>query len=204
MRRSLATIGALGLIASVFGFGGSAAAADPAKDELKVSPNVVISEVKPQGSDGAEDEFIELSNASLEDSVDISGWRLVTCSATGAEVTAFTFPAGTFLEPQGENESHYLVAGPDYSGAVSPDDQIELGIERTGGVMLRSQYNARVDGLGYSSTAGACVEGPAAARLPQTNTTDLSSQRNQEYKDTDQNKTDFGQILQSPQNQESV
>lgn len=203
MRRSLAAIGAFALIAGAFGFGGSAAAADP-KNEVKISPNVVISELKPQGTDGAQDEFIELSNASLEESVNISGWRLITCSSTGAEVTAFTFPAGTFLEPQGETESHYLVAGPDYSGAVAPDDQVSLDVSRTGGAMLRNQFNARVDGIGYSASAGSCVEGPSAARVPNSNPLDLSSQRNQEYKDTDQNRTDYGLILQSPQNQESV
>lgn len=203
MRRSLAAVGAFGLIAGVFGFGGYAAAADPL-DEVRISPDVVISEVKPQGSDGAQDEFIELTNASLDDAVDISGYRLITCSSTGSEVTVFTFPAGTFLEPQGESESHYLVAGPDYSGAVAPDDQVALDVSRTGGVMLRNEYNARVDGIGYSASAGSCVEGPSAERVPNSNPTDLSSQRNQEFKDTDQNRTDYGQILQSPQNQESV
>lgn len=80
------------------------------------SVNVIISEFRFRGPQGANDEFIELYNAS-DSSVSVcasdgsTGWTIATRSADGAAVVLATVPNGTGIPARG----HYLVVGSSYS-----------------------------------------------------------------------------------------
>ncbi|MGH8794572.1 MAG: lamin tail domain-containing protein, partial [Stackebrandtia sp.] len=178
--KRLAVLGAMGLFAGVFSVTGSGpASADEDEAGGQESVDVVISEVKTQGAGGSTDEFVEIANRNMEDDVSIGGWQLIRCSSGGSENVLFTFPAGTTLERLGTEGSHYLVAGQGYTGPVEADTQIPVNIARNGGVMLKNTSSLRVDGVAFSSGAGACLEGSSANPASNNNPNNLSAQRNQ-------------------------
>ncbi len=65
--------------------------------------DVTISELRFRGPSGGNDEFVELQNTSAA-AVNIGGWQLIGCSATGPTGTRATVPDGTVLPAAG----HYL------------------------------------------------------------------------------------------------
>src|ERR1041385_8642099 len=83
-----------------------------------VSTNVVISEFRVRGPNGAADEFIELYNLSGAP-VAIGGWKIRGSNTLAGAATRAPITAGTVIQPG----CHYLLtnsstSGGPYSGAV--------------------------------------------------------------------------------------
>src|SRR5215210_3835896 len=101
-----------------------------------VSTNVVISEFRVRGPNGAADEFVELYNLSGAP-VAIGGWKLKGSNGTGGTSDRATITAGTVIQPS----CHYLLinssaSGGPYSGAVPGDQSFTVGIADDGGIGL--------------------------------------------------------------------
>jgi hypothetical protein len=128
---------ALLVLASLFGaaVGGMTVRAAPIFDVGQT--DIVISEFRTRGPNGANDEFVEIFNPTST-AIDISNWKINGSNNTGGIVTRFTIPAGTTLQP-GE---HFLIAdstAPGYNGAVTPDGFYGTSIADNGGIALTSR-----------------------------------------------------------------
>lgn len=97
---------------------------------------VVISEFRPQGPNGGNDEFVEMKNTTAA-AIDISGWKLVGCAATsGNPSNRATVAAGTTL-PAGARFLFTNTASGGYSGSVPGDATYGTGISNSTGSGLR-------------------------------------------------------------------
>jgi len=118
---------------------------------------LAINEVQTAGSSGATDEFVEIYNPGTN-AVDMSGWRLMYRSATGATETKLwssnlVISAGGYL----------LVTGAAYSGSAPSDGGLSSGLAATGGAVgLRNPVNELVDSVGWGTATNVFVEGTAA------------------------------------------
>lgn len=120
---------------------------------------VRIDELAAAGPEGSGDDFVELRNPGTRD-VDISGWKLYRCTATGAMMPAslqIQFARGQILAA-GER---LLVAGPGYVGAVRPDARMGTSLaDAVSGVALVTRDGRRGDGVTLSEHADtACQSG---------------------------------------------
>src|SRR5215213_4342830 len=169
-----------------------------------VSTNVVISEFRVRGPNGAADEFVELYNLSGAP-VAIGGWKIKGSNSSGTVSDRATIAAGTTIQPG----CHYLVtnsslSGGPYSGGAPGDQTFTVGITDDGGIALTLPDNTIVDQVGMS-TGSAFKEG-----TPLTNLGTSNLSRGYERKpggalgsgtDTDNNVNDFQLITPSdPQN----
>jgi hypothetical protein len=128
------------IILIVFVFGGAflLVSREPAR---AISSTIVISEFRTRGPGGAADDFIELFNRS-DENINIGGWQvraLQTRSTNSATVTIFN---GVVLYPG----SNYLIGGPGYSGAVTPDQGF-AGMPDNVGIGLLTPNGAVVDAV---------------------------------------------------------
>jgi hypothetical protein len=159
--------------------------------------NLVISEFRSRGPNGASDEFVEIFNPTGQ-TISLSGWTLKSISNTGSFTTRYTFPGGAQLQPG----QHYLVAASG-SSVASPDGFLtSAGIADDGGVALFFSDGVTViDRVGMSAAA---AEGTPLAAM--SGNSDQSYERkpgggNGNCQDTDDNASDFTLISPSlPQN----
>jgi hypothetical protein len=156
-----------------------------------------VNELSTGTTVAASDEFVEVVNAGTA-AVDISGWRLVYRSATGAtDVALAIVSAGTAIPAGG----HYLFGGSGYVGAAVPDQSFSTGLAAAGGgVGLRKPDGTLVDSVGYGSATNAFVEGAAAAAPPAADPPGKSAARLPDGKDTNDNSVDFAVITATPRN----
>ncbi len=108
-------------------------------------PRIVISEFRPSGPGGGDDEFVELFNAGAV-AEDLTGWRLHITSALDFDF--YTFPAVTLLPGQ-----HYLVTHPFSPQAGFADDTwggLTYGTA-FGDVQVLTPTGTQVDALHYGS-----------------------------------------------------
>jgi hypothetical protein len=105
--------------------------------------NVVISEFRTRGPGGANDEFVEIYNPTLN-AVDISGWVLGASNSSGTTQNRATIPAATLLR----SGQYYLIAHNDYTGTVSPNLRYGTSISDDGGVALLNSTGDIVDEVG--------------------------------------------------------
>lgn len=78
--------------------------------------HIVISEIQASGTNGANDEFVELYNPT-NIAVNLNGWRLTKKNSSGAQTTLVLNLSGT-LAPHG----YFLIGhSASYSGSVIPD-----------------------------------------------------------------------------------
>jgi endonuclease G len=169
-----------------------------------VSTNVVISEFRVRGPNGAADEFIELYNLSASP-VAIGGWKIRGSNATAGVSDRATITAGTILQPR----RHYLItnsstSGGPYSGSVPGNQTFTVGITDDGGIALTLPDNTVVDQVGMSA-GSAFKEGTPLANLGTSNLNRGYERKpggaNGSTTDTDNNATDFQLITPSdPQN----
>lgn len=170
-------------------------------------PGIVISEFRFRGPAGANDEFIELYNASPAP-VNAGGWlvRVSNNNLTPTVVTRATIPANTIINPG----CFYLVANTSssggYTGGVAPNLSYVLGFGDEGGVGLTLPNTTTiVDQVGHGAN-GAFGEG---TRLPVllTNVNRGVERRpggSAGHADTNDNATDFREITPgNPQNASS-
>lgn len=123
------------------------------------SDAVRIDELAAAGPGGSADDFVELRNTTGRD-IDISGWKLYRCTATGAMTPAslqIEFAQGRTLE----GGERLLVGGPGYVGAAEPDVRTTTSLaDAVSGVALVTDEGRRVDGVTLSEHADtACQSG---------------------------------------------
>ena len=161
---------------------------------------LIISEFRLSGPNGADDEFIELYNTTsaplLVQAADGSGGLGVAASDG---TTRCTVPNGTSIPAHG----HYLCANSSASVAVDPDNVYATGIPDNAGIALfnnatgGSSYNLanRLDAVGSTSEANTLYKEGAGYPALTANTLDYSFFRDLRPaglpKDTDNNAVDF-------------
>ena len=124
---------------------------------LTVEPGVgqlLISEFRTRGPNGASDEFIELYNPTLS-TVTIGGLKIRASNSTGSVSDRITIPAATTLL----SGRHYLVANntanTGYGGAVAANQTYATGIADDGGIGITGSNGATIiDSVGMSSGSG--------------------------------------------------
>jgi hypothetical protein len=120
---------------------------------------VRIDELAAAGPEGSADDFVELRNTGTRD-IDISGWRLYRCTATGAmtpESLQIEFARDQILAA-GER---LLIAGPGYVGVLEPVARTRTSLaDAVSGVALVTADGRREDGVSLSEHADtACQTG---------------------------------------------
>jgi uncharacterized repeat protein (TIGR01451 family) len=133
---------------------------------LTVEPGVhelVISEFRTRGPNGAADEFVELYNPS-RDTLNIGGLRLRAANGSGTVSDRVTITAGKTLD----SGCHYLIANSStggFSGSASPDQSYATGVTDDGGLAITGSNGTRIiDAVGMSS-GSAYKEGAPLAPL---------------------------------------
>lgn len=158
---------------------------------------VLISEFRTRGPNGADDEFIEIYNPTTS-TVIIGGFLIRGSNSSGTIATRVTIaPADRTLGPG----CYYLLTNTDFSGAAG-DQTYSSGITNDGGIAItRADGTTIIDAVGMSA-GSAYKEGTPLAPLP-TNT-------NQSYErkptspfgngvDTNDNNSDFVATVSNPQ-----
>jgi hypothetical protein len=155
--------------------------------------NVVISEFRTRGPDGASDEFVEIYNPT-SNAVDISGWTLSASNSSGTVQERATVPAGILLR----SGQYYLFAHNSYTTSTtpsSPSPNVRYGtsISDDGGIALLDEHDQIVDEVGMSQ-GSTYQEGTPLP--PLTGTTHQSYERlnggaSDSCVDTDDNSSDF-------------
>lgn len=117
-----------------------------------ISNSIVISEFRTRGPSGESDDFIELFNRANEN-VSIGGWVVRAQQTRSTNSVSVVIPNNVILYPG----SHYLIAGPAYSGAVRPDqwfigmwDNIGIGLLTPGGALfdaVGTDFNIYQEGM---------------------------------------------------------
>jgi len=172
-------------------FLGLAAVLIAAPTAALASPSgVVISQFRMRTAASQCDEYLQITNTTSA-TVDLSGWRLYDCYASGGKASVGTdsepLPAGTML-PAGKSFVFGKDIG-DYTGEA--DATYHYQVTETGGFQLRDGSGAVQDGVGAPGTA--CGEG-AGLTMPTTGT-DFTFTRQgtpPALVDTDENAADFG------------
>jgi hypothetical protein len=128
---------------------------------------VIISEFRLRGTGGADDEYVELYNAT-NNPLDISGFTLHALTAAGAQALRFTVPgalgSGTTQIPA---RGHFLLTGSAYSlaaaaasnGALSTGTVDGSGLGLFGGATPTAP--TRIDSAGFDSRDALFFEGTA-------------------------------------------
>jgi hypothetical protein len=150
-------------------------------------PHVVISEFRTRGPASADDEFIEIYNAT-GNTVPLNNWKIRKSSGCGGTLTDLVTIGPVNLAPG----QYYLIGRtPDYTGIV--DQTFSSSVADDGGIALVDNTGNIVDQVGMCSTT-AYKEG--------TPLSPLSGSANQSYErktagnagncnDTDNNAADF-------------
>ena len=168
-----------------------------AADEL----NVFISEFRVRGPNGADDEFVEIFNAT-GGSISLNGWKLRKSSGCGSTSPDLTTIGAINIAPG----QYYLIAkSGSYSGSTTADLlYTTTGISDDGGIALVDATNKIIDQVGLCADT-TYKEG--------TTISSMSGTANQSYErksgssagscfDTDNNSTDFifNSSTSNPQN----
>lgn len=129
-----------------------------------VGINIVISEFRTRGSDGGNDEFVEVFNPT-QNPIDISGWKIVRSSSTGTSPSTRHVFGSVTLQPG----QYYLVGSATYANDVTqvsvdaianggnstatPNPLFDIGLADGGGLALRMANDTIVDQVGIGATA---------------------------------------------------
>ncbi|MFC0196125.1 lamin tail domain-containing protein, partial [Microbacterium arthrosphaerae] len=109
---------------------------------------VRIEEIAAAGPGGHGDDVLELRNTGSTP-VDLGGWRLYRCTATGAapsDALQHVFAPGLSLAPG----ARLVVGGPGFSGVADVQTTTSLA-DTVSGALLTTADGRRVDGVGVSS-----------------------------------------------------
>ena len=124
--------------------------------------DVIISEVAGNGPAADDDEFLELQNAGST-AVDVSGWQVFRCSATGRarpNTLQLTIADGTVLEPS----ARYVIGGPGFTGDVDATWPTQLA-DVEFGVLIRTAEGDLVDRVAVSAYGDSACQRDGA-KLP--------------------------------------
>lgn len=165
--------------------------------------HVVISEVQTRGSNGANDEFVELFNPT-DSAIDLTGWSLKRLATTeGASETNFASPLSGTIPANG----YFLVAkSSGYDAGVTADVVYGSSLSDNTTILLydNSDPQVLVDKVGLGE--GTSPEGSPAPQLQQqTPPVDSSVERLVCGEDSDNNANDFAlSVSSSPQNSTTI
>jgi hypothetical protein len=121
---------------------------------LQAATDVVISEFRTRGPNGASDEFVEIYNPTSS-IISIGSWQLRVLTGTGSEATRATIPSGINLSPG----QHYLIANSSgYSGSVTADQTYTTGVVDAGGVAIFDDLGTRIDSVGLNTVFATYTE----------------------------------------------
>jgi hypothetical protein len=121
----------------------------------RADTGVVISEFAPSGSSAVDDEFVELLNTS-DARVDIGGWDLYRCTASGRlrpGTLELTIARGTTIDP-GER---LIIGGSGFTGHADAGYDRELA-DVTSGVLLQTADARLVDKIATSNYADSACQ----------------------------------------------
>jgi len=111
--------------------------------------NIVISEFRTRGPGGANDEFVEIYNPTLN-AVDISGWVLGASNSSGTTQNRATIPAATLLR----SGQYYLISHNGYNNiTVPPNLRYGTSISDDGGIALLNSTGDIIDEVGMDSNS---------------------------------------------------
>lgn len=112
-------------------------------------PNhLVISEFRTRGTNGEDDEFVEIYNPTA-DSIQLGGWQVLRSSGCGmVSSPLFIFPDDSWLLPG----HHFLAASVDASLAIPPDLVFLPELFDTGGLALLNRSGLITDQVGMCAT----------------------------------------------------
>ena len=174
----------------------------PSPSASPTPSQIVISEFRTRGPNGANDEFVEIYNNS-DSQISVGGWKIRASNNSGTVSTRLTITAGASIPAR----SHFLATNSGYSGAIAGDQSYSSGITNDGGVAITLPDDTVVDQIGLS-TGSAFNEGTHL--VPLTTDADQSYERKPggssgNGEDTNDNFSDFRLIIpSSPQNLSSI
>jgi hypothetical protein len=184
------------------GLAGTVRVSVNAAPQMQTATNVLISEFRTRGSNGAADEFIEIYNPTANP-ISISGWQIRVLTGTGTEAIRAPITSGTVLE----SGQYYLITNSSgYSGLVTADQSYTAGVVDVGGVALFDNLGNKIDSVG--TTIGS-IYNEGTNLSPLTQDIDQSYERrlggiSDSCTDTADNLADFQLIDPSdPQNRNS-
>ena len=168
---------------------------DATMDAAMPQRSIVITEMRTRGPNGANDEFVEIANATAT-TIDVSGFRLRAASASGSVGTRAIIPAGIVLGP-GERLLFANNGSAGYSGATTPDVTYTFGLADECGVAIDDGAGVVFDSLG-TLAASTLYEG--TPRAPLSDNADRAHSRRMSGAtliDTNDNASDFETIMPS-------
>ena len=125
-------------------------------EEAPAQAPVLISEVRAYGPGGAEDSFVEVSNAS-DKPLDLSGWSLQFLNPA-RRLVSVPLANATVVPPRG----HLLLAGRSYSLGAYARPDVPLPEAIASGVRLRDTQGRTVDAVGPRDSSAATSAAPGA------------------------------------------
>jgi hypothetical protein len=160
-------------------------------------PNIIISEFRFRGTNGATDEFVELYNQT-DQPIDITGWTLISFSRL-LHTASGSIPA----------RSHYLITGASYSLPAASDGALSEDIPDGFGVALISNVASsngnserRLDAAGFNNTHPFYNEGgglsPASGITTDSEHAFVRKLTGGTPQDTDNNSADFVLVATDP------
>ena len=126
------------------------------------SSTILISEFRTRGTAGANDEFVELYNATSS-AIDIGGWKINRSNGSGTINTQLTITAGTMIPAHGHFLATNSAAG-GYSGSVPGNQTYGTGITDDGGIAVLNPASVVIDQVGMSA-GSAYKEGTVLSQL---------------------------------------
>jgi hypothetical protein len=132
------------------------------RESPRADTGVVISEIAASGPDAVDDEFVELENTS-DESVDLGGWQLFRCTATGrlrTDTIELTVADGTVLKP-GER---FVLGGAGFTGSADATYPRHLA-DVASGVLIQTREGLLVDRVATSSYGDSACQDDGA-KLP--------------------------------------
>ncbi|MET4584081.1 hypothetical protein ABIE21_003619 [Conyzicola nivalis] len=130
-------------------------AANSVKATARADTGVVISEYAPSGAAAVDDEFVELLNTSSQ-SVDLGGWQLYRCTASGRlrpDTLQLTLEESSVLAPG----DRWVLGGPGFTGTADARYSRELA-DVTSGVLLQTSDGRLVDRIATSNYADSACQ----------------------------------------------
>jgi endonuclease G len=164
--------------------------------DFTATPQVIISEFRFRGANGATDEFVELYNQT-DQAVGINGWSLVSGGTVLHTVSSGSIPA----------RSHYLIAGATYSLPAASDAALGTDIPDGAGVALFNNSltfatGTRLDAAGFSTATPLYTEGgglaPGGGITSDSEHAYVRKMTGGTPQDTDNNQVDFVLVATDP------
>ncbi|MCA1568144.1 MAG: DNA/RNA non-specific endonuclease, partial [Acidobacteria bacterium] len=164
--------------------------------DFTANPQVIISEFRFRGTNGATDEFVELYNQT-DQAVGITNWSLVSGGTVLHTVTSGSIPA----------RGHYLITGAAYSLPAASDAALGSDIPDGAGVALFNNPSnlatgARLDAAGFSTATALYTEGgglaPGGGITSDSEHAYVRRMATGTPQDTDNNSADFTLVATDP------